>query len=253
MKKIRVGIVNYLNTAPLIYGIKNSAVSSSIELVPDYPANLAKDLVEDNIDLGLVPVAVLAQLPQWWLISNYCIGCDGPVSSVCIFSDVPIEKTRRILLDYQSRTSTELARILVRDYWKLNVEFADAANDQFQEQIKDDTAGLVIGDRSFAQRKISKYSYDLGEAWKKHTGLPFVFAAWISNKPLPSDFISSFNAANEYGVNNIEKVLPELNYNGSVNLAEYFNKYISYTLDDEKRKALKKFLGYLNKDVTVQV
>ena len=80
-----------------------------------------------------------------------------------------------------------------------------------------------------------------------------VSAFEISNKPLSSDFISSFDQANEFGVSNIEKVLPELNYNGSVNLAEYFNKYISYTLNDEKRKALKKFLGFLNKDVTVQV
>lgn len=245
MKKIRVGIVNYLNTAPLIYGIRNSSVNDRIELVPDYPANLAKDLLNDNIDLGLVPVAVLAQLPQWWLNSDFCIGCNGPVSSVCIFSDVPIENTKRILLDYQSRTSTELARILVKDYWKLDVEFTDASTENFQEQIKGETAGLVIGDRSFAQHKKSKYSYDLGEAWKNHTGLPFVFAAWISNKPLSADFIAEFNEANAYGVNNISSVLPELNYNGSVNLDEYFTKYISYNLDEEKKIALKKFLGYL--------
>ncbi|MBL7700275.1 MAG: menaquinone biosynthesis protein [Chitinophagaceae bacterium] len=251
MKKIRVGIVNYLNTAPLIYGIKNSAVSADIELVPDYPANLAKDLVDNKIDIGLVPVAVLPELPQWWLVGDYCIGCDGPVSSVCIFSDLPIENTRRILLDYQSRTSTELARVLVRDFWQLNVEFIDATGDDFQQQIKGDTAGLVIGDRSFAQRKTSKYSYDLGEAWKMHTGLPFVFAAWISNKPLDKDFISAFNSANKHGVENIADVLPGLNYNGSVNLGEYFSKYISYTLDDEKRRALRKFLNYFHKDVIV--
>jgi chorismate dehydratase len=251
LKKIKVGIVNYLNTAPLIYGLRNSAVIDEIELIPDYPANLARDLLEDRIDLGLVPVAVIRQLPQWWLISDYCIGCEGPVASVCIFSEVPIEDTKRVILDYQSRTSTELARILVRDYWKLDVEIVDAESEDFQHQIKGTTAGLVIGDRSFAQKKISKYSYDLGEAWNKHTGLPFVFAAWISNKPLPADFVRSFNEANAFGVNSISKVISSLDFNNSVDLEEYFRKYISYSLDEEKREALKKFLHYLEKNVSV--
>ncbi len=250
MKKIKVGIVNYLNTAPLIYGLKNSPVIDEIELIPDYPANLAKDLLDGTIDLGLVPVAVIPQLNQWWLMSDYCIGCEGPVASVCIFSDVPIENVERVLLDYQSRTSVELAKLLISDYWKLDAELIDAAED-FQQHIKGTTAGLVIGDRSFSQRKVSKYAYDLGEAWKSFTGLPFVFAAWISNKPLEADFIRSFNNANAYGVDNISNVIASLNFNNSVNLEEYFSKYISYNLDEPKRKALRKFLQHLNKDIIV--
>jgi chorismate dehydratase len=250
LKKIKVGIVNYLNTVPLIYGLKNSPVIDEIELIPDYPANLAKDLLEGTIDVGLVPVAVIPQLKEWWLMSDYCIGCEGPVASVCIFSDVPIEKVERVLLDYQSRTSVELAKLLIRDYWKVDAELTDASED-FLQHIKGTTAGLVIGDRSFAQRKVSKYAYDLGEAWKSYTGLPFVFAAWISNKPLDADFIKSFNDANAYGVNNISNVIAELNFNGSVNLEEYFKKYISYNLDEPKRIALRKFLQHLNKDIIV--
>jgi chorismate dehydratase len=250
LKKIKVGIVNYLNTAPLIYGLKNSPIIDEIELIPDYPAKLAEDLLNGTIDLGLVPVAVIPQLQQWWLISDYCIGCEGPVASVCIFSDVPLERVERVLLDYQSRTSVELAKLLIKEYWKLDAELIDASED-FQQHIKDTTAGLVIGDRSFGQRKVSKYAYDLGEAWKSFTDLPFVFAAWISNKPLDADFITSFNNANAYGVNNISKVIATLNFNNSVDLEEYFRKYISYGLDDAKRKALRKFVQYLKKDIIV--
>ena len=250
MKKIKVGIVNYLNTAPLVYGLRNSRIIDEVQLVPDYPSNLARDLVNGEIDLGLVPVAVIPQLPHWWLMSDYCIGCEGAVASVCIFSDVPIEQTEKILLDYQSRTSVELAKLLISDYWKRNVEIVNAESG-FEEQIKGTTAGLVIGDRSFAQRNKSRYAYDLGEAWKAYTGLPFVFAAWISNKPLTAEFIKSFNEANAYGIDNISSVISSLNYNNSVDLEEYFRKYISYTLDEEKRKALKKFLQYLGKNVTV--
>jgi chorismate dehydratase len=248
LKKIKVGIVNYLNTAPLIYGLKHSAVIDQIELIPDYPANLAQDLLDGTIDLGLVPVAVIPQLPHWWLISDYCIGCEGPVASVCIFSDVPLEHAERVVLDYQSRTSVELAKLLIKYYWKFDVEMIDATED-FQEQIHGTTAGLVIGDRSFIQRKKSTYAYDLGEAWKAFTGLPFVFAAWISNKPLPADFIQSFNDANAFGIQNISSVIEELNFDNSVDLEEYFKKFISYRLDDEKRKAMKKFLHYLEKDI----
>jgi chorismate dehydratase len=250
LKKIKVGIVNYLNTAPLVYGLNNSAIIDKVDLIADYPANLAQYLLNGEIDVGLVPVAVISQLPQWWLISDYCIGCDGAVASVCIFSDVPIEQTEKVLLDYQSRTSVELAKLLIRNYWKLDVPIENATKD-FQQQIKGTTAGLVIGDRSFAQRKISKYAYDLGEAWKAYTGLPFVFAAWISNKPLTADFIQSFNEANAYGIENIPKVIEKMYVNGSVNLEDYFRNYISYNLDIDKRKALKKFLQYLNTDVTV--
>ena len=248
MKKIKVGIVNYLNTAPLIFGLKNSPVIDQIELIPDYPANLAKDLLDGTIDIGLVPVAVIPQLSQWWLMSDYCIGCEGPVASVCIFSDVPIEKTERVLLDYQSGTSVELAKLLIKDYWKLDPQLINASED-FQQHIHGNTAGLVIGDRSFAQRKVSKYAYDLGEAWKSYTGLPFVFAAWISNKPLDGEFIRLFNEANAFGVNNIPKVIASLNFNNSVDLEEYFRKYISYNLDEDKRKALRKFLQHLKKDI----
>ena len=248
MKKIKVGIVNYLNTAPLIFGLKNSPVIDQIELIPDYPANLAKDLLDGTIDLGLVPIAVIPQLSQWWLMSDYCIGCEGPVASVCIFSDVPIEKTERVLLDYQSGTSVELAKLLIKDYWKLDPQLINASED-FQQHIHGTTAGLVIGDRSFAQKKVSKFAYDLGEAWKSYTGLPFVFAAWISNKPLDSEFVRLFNEANAFGVNNIPKVIASLNFNNSVDLEEYFRKYISYNLDEDKRKALRKFLQHLKKDI----
>ena len=154
------------------------------------------------------------------------------------------------MLDYQSRTSVELAKLLIKNYWKLEPELVDATED-FQQQISGKTAGLVIGDRSFTQRKSSKYAYDLGEAWKSYTGLPFVFAAWISNKPLDADFIKLFNEANAFGVQHIPDVIATLNFNSTVDLEEYFRKYISYDLDEAKRQALRKFLQYLQEDIIV--
>ncbi len=100
---------------------------------------------------------------------NFCIGSNGKVASVCLFSQSPIEKVEKVLLDYQSRTSVELAKILLKEYWKICPEFIDAGED-FRDHIKGTTAGVVIGDRALEQRRCSSYIYDLSEAWKGFDG-----------------------------------------------------------------------------------
>lgn len=240
LKKIKVGIVNYLNTKPLLFGIRQSPIMDLIELIQDYPSNIATLLVEGKIDIGLVPVAILPVLKEYHIYTDYCIGCNGPVGSVCLFSDVPVEEVETVLLDYQSRTSVELLKILLRNYWKIKPLFIETSSD-YRTSIKGKTAGLVIGDRSFEQRRSSKYLYDLGEAWKQYTGMPFVFAAWISNTVLDEKFVRSFNEANRSGIENIITVSE--NYTtGLFNMHDYYTRYISYMLDAEKRKGLARFL-----------
>jgi chorismate dehydratase len=239
--KIRVGAVSYLNTKPLLYGIEHHEVIHQIELVNDYPAKIAAMLMNDQVDLGLVPVAVIPKLAEHHIVTDYCIGCNGPVASVCIFSESPIEELETIYLDYQSRTSVLLATLLLKQFWKSNAKIVYAKGEEYRNEIKGRTGGLVIGDRALEQRSRSKYIYDLGEAWKEYSGLPFVFAAWVSNKPLPASFVRSFNEANAIGLKNIDAVLKELSYN-AFPLEEYFTKYIDYRLDEEKRKGLASFL-----------
>ncbi len=240
MKKIKVGIVNYLNTAPLIFGLENSTIREQMELIPDYPANLARDLRVGKIDLGLVPVAVIPELEHAFLVGNHCIASNGPVASVCIFSETPIEKIERLYLDYQSRTSVELAKILIRDYWKIDPELLPAATG-YRDQIRGTTAGLVIGDRALEQRRHSSFIYDLGEAWKLHTGLPFVFAAWVSSHRLPDDFIRAFDEANAYGLARLPEVVA-LHPFESFDLQEYYTHNVSYHFDEQKRAGLQKFM-----------
>ena len=247
LEKIKVGAVSYLNTKPLLYGIKRSPqLMEQIELVEDYPSGIAEMLVNGTIDVGLVPVAVIPRLREWHIVTDYCIGGDGDVASVCLFSDVPIEKIEKVLLDYQSKTSVSLAKILLRHYWKIDPVPEDAKEDYISE-IKGTTAGVVIGDRALAQRKVSPYIYDLAGAWKAMTGLPFVFAAWIANKKLPDDFVRIFNEANTAGLQHIDEVIVENPY-PAYNLDTYYRKNISYKLDESKKKGMKKFLEFLKKD-----
>jgi chorismate dehydratase len=242
-RKIRVGAVSYLNTKPLLYGIERSAISKDIELIIDYPASIATMLLDNSIDMGLVPVAIIPLLEEAHINGDYCIGSNGPVASVCLFSETPVDKIERVLLDYQSRTSVQLARILLKEYWKVSPEFIDAGKD-FREHIQGATAGVVIGDRAFQQRTISPYAYDLGEGWKALTGLPFVFAAWISNKRLDAGFIKAFDEANHQGILHIDEVVAENPY-ALFNLHDYFTKHLDYRLDASKRKGLQRFLQYL--------
>ena len=245
LEKIKVGIVNYLNTRPMLYGLTQGDIVGRIELIGDYPALVASKLKEGSIDVGLIPVAATKGLSEFHIVGNYGIATNGEVASVCLFSNVPLEQIKKIKLDYQSRTSAALLQLLVRDYWKLNVEFAQTSSEDFIDEIKDDTAALIIGDRALIQRDKSKFVYDLGLAWKEYTGLPFVFAAWISTKPLPLDFIAQFDAANAKGLSHISEIVAEIDF-PQYDLKKYYTENVSYHLDAEKRKGMDLFLSSIS-------
>lgn len=242
--KVRVGAVSYLNTKPLIYGFEQGGMKDDIELIYDYPARIANLLLNDEIDVGLVPVAVLPRLQRYEVITDYCIGCNGTVASVCLFSDVPVNEIKVVLLDYQSRTSVALIQLLIQEHWKINPVLINTTED-FRKQITGTTAGLIIGDRAFEQRKISPYIFDLGLAWKQFTGMPFVFATWASNKKLDDGFVQSFNEATQSGIRNLDEVVAGNPYD-LFDLKAYYTEYISYSLDDNKIKGMELFLKILS-------
>jgi chorismate dehydratase len=244
-KRIRVGAVSYLNTKPLLWGIQHSEISRWVSLSENYPAEVARQLKSNEIDLGLVPVAIIPELDEYYIISDYCIGANGKVASVSLFSQVPLEQVETVLLDYQSRTSVALAKILFKNHWHRQPEFMPAYPG-YENEIKGKTAGVVIGDRAFVQRQHSLFEYDLSDTWKKMTGLPFVFAAWIANKELPEAFIDGFNRANEAGLKEINRVIAQ-NPLSDYDLREYFTKNLSYKLDEPKRAGLAMFLDYLRR------
>ena len=242
-RKIRVGAVSYLNTKPLLYGIRRSALLQQIELTENYPSLIAQQLIDGTIDVGLVPVVVIPKLKEHFIISDYCIGAVNEVASVCLFSDVPLEQIEKILLDYQSRTSVALIKILLKNYWKMHPILEDA-KENFRLSIRGTTAGMIIGDSAFEQRLQSKYIYDLSLAWKAYSGLPFVFAAWVANKQLPDHFIEAFNDANAIGLRHLDDVTATLE-SPYYDLKKYYTQNISYNLDEEKRRGMQRFLKEL--------
>ncbi|MEM9921574.1 MAG: menaquinone biosynthesis protein [Bacteroidota bacterium] len=249
MKKLNLTAVSYLNTKPLLYGLLKNGMEKELNITLDIPSATARKLKMGEADLGLVPVAVIPELEKAHVISDFCIGTVGKVQTVCIYGDCPIEQMTHLYLDFHSRTSVELTKVLAREFWNVDPIMLPA-KEGYENKIGGRRGGLIIGDRAIGMEKRHPFVYDLGEAWLQHTGLPFVFATWISTRELPADFIRRFNSALADGLAQI----PEMIYlipppRPDFDLHNYFTHHISYNFDARKKKALQLFLEAMNSPV----
>ena len=238
-----VSVVSYINSYPFIYGLKKWKGSIPIVLQIDQPSVCAQKLIDGKADVGLVPVAVLPEISNGKIISDYCIGADGPVTSVLLVSMVPLNEIETILLDYQSRTSVMLTKILAKKFWNIEVEW-EATQPNYEQQISGTKAGVIIGDRALLMRNQFPYVYDLSDEWKKMTGLPFVFAVWVGPKNVSQAFLTDFNLALKEGFDNLDKVIQETE-NTTLNLSDitdYLKVRIDYRFDVKKQEAMTLFL-----------
>ena len=239
-QKIRVGAVSYLNAKPLTYGLERGAISEQIELSYAPPAVLADKLKAGEIDMGLVPVAALSVIKASQVVGDYCIGAEGAVESVALFSDCELSEIEEIYLDYESRTSAALLRILLKEKWRIS-PLLKQAEPGYENNIKGKVAGLIIGDRALRQKDKTTFKFDLSLAWQELTGLPFVFAAWISNRELSEEFIRDFNEGNAYGLNRLDEVIKKIHF-PEYDLHRYYSTDIQYELDAKKAEGMRLFL-----------
>jgi chorismate dehydratase len=237
--KIKISAVSYTNTKPFIYGIEHSEVKKQIELSLDIPSKCASKLINNQVDIGLIPVAAIPLVPQANIVSTYCIGSVGAVNSVFIFSNVPAQEIKTVRLDPQSRTSNNLAKVLLKFHFKVDAAFVTDPN------IPTD-ALVLIGDRTFGRKHEFAYAYDMGEEWMKFTGLPFVYAAWVANKTIPPAFVAQFDEALKFGLANRQKLLETLPRNLNFDLDDYLMHKLDFELTAKKREALTLFLNLIN-------
>src|SRR6187455_3075768 len=108
---VRLGAVNYLNVRPLVHGL---AGRPDVELRFDVPSECARLLAANAIDLGMVPSIAYLDRPSDRIVPGICIGSDGPVASVALFTRTPVREISRIAIDTSSRTSAALVRIVCR-------------------------------------------------------------------------------------------------------------------------------------------
>jgi chorismate dehydratase len=244
---IKIIAVSYLNTIPFVYGMRHSLPTDSFDLQLEIPSVCAAKFLNSEVDIALVPVAALPKNKNYNIISDYCIGATGKVRTVCLFSHVSLKNITSVLLDFHSRTSVNLVKVLSRDFWKIKPEWIEMNPEENIEMSAYESI-VAIGDKVFELEKKYEYCYDLAEEWVKFTRLPFVFACWITNKNISAELVQQFNLALKFGVENIPLVIKDYkkSHPTEINLEEYYQKNISFNFDEQKRLGLNRFLELLH-------
>lgn len=172
----RLGAVSYLNVRPLVAGL---STHPDVSLRFDVPSECARLLARGEIDLGMVPSITYLDRPGDRIVPGICIGSEGPVASVALFTRKPMTDVRTIALDSSSRTSAMLTRILCTRSFGIAPQFVPHGPD-LDGMLAAADAALLIGDPALfadpSQYRVTKI--DLGAAWTSMTGLPFVWAFW---------------------------------------------------------------------------
>jgi len=248
MEKIRVSAVKYINSYPFMIGLRDGEVASMIELEVCHPSECADRLLAGETDIGLIPVAMIASMDEYHLVGDFCLSTNGEVRTVLLVSNTPFEQITRVYLDFRSRSSVTLCRILAAKAWHRDFEWRPTTDEFDVTAMAHGEAAVMIGDRCFEYSRFFSFRLDLGLEWKRFTGLPFVFACWVSAKKLPLEFTELFNKALDEGVKRRNEAVELLKEGASATPEEvisYLNDNIDFILDDAKREALFKFIDYI--------
>ena len=241
--RLRVGAVNYLNTKPLVCGLESLA--PEVELIFDFPSRLADDLAAARLDVALIPTIEFFRDPTYSVVSDACIACRGPVLSVKLFCRKPLEDIRTLALDEGSRTSVALVRILLKERFGLMPALEGLPVKASIEDTQAD-AVLLIGDRAIHSPPGTFAAvWDLGDQWRRWSGLPFVFAMWTARAGVDlSDIEPQLSAARDRGLASLEEIAdreaPPLGLTQPQCLA-YLRDNLHFQLGDREQLGLQLF------------
>jgi chorismate dehydratase len=240
---VRIGAVNYLNSKPLIEGLPE--LLPDAELVLDYPSRLADALEAGRLDVALIPSIEVLRNPGYEIVSDACVATRGPVLSVKLYSRVPIGDIRSLALDAGSRTSAALARVMLHERFGVMPRLAELPFERAPESADTD-AILVIGDRAMhAPGETFAATWDLGEEWRRWSGLPFVFAVWAARAGADVALVEeALGQARDLGVERAPAIArreaPKLGISETLAL-EYLTKNLHFRLGSAERSGLRMF------------
>jgi chorismate dehydratase len=243
---VKITAISYLNTIPFIYGIRKSGFLENYLLELDVPSASARKILEHKAEIGLVPVALLKNLNDYKIITDFCIGANGNVGSVVLLSNKPLHEIKKVFLDYDSLTSVNLVKVLAKHFWKI-APIWEKQTESRRETLEKQESVVAIGDKTFEMVSKFEYCYDLSDEWYKYTGLPFVFACWVCVSDLPEAFITKFSEAIAFGVKHVDEAIRDIPQGmyPNINTREYLTEQISFGFDGKKREALERFLGLM--------
>jgi len=267
LKKLRISIVQYLNTAPLVWGFTHGPLQGKYDLSFTVPSQCAEALRSGAADIAIIPAIEYQRIPDLVVLPDLAIASKHRVRSLLLIAKKPIEQVRRIALDRSSRSTQALTRILCAEHWKITPEFAQA-EPELDAMLRDADAALLIGDpalrlsvaiESAAQRGAageqvcagssiglagtrSVHVYDIVEQWRRLTNLPAVLAIWAGRRETVSPEVATdFAASRDFGMAQIPEISAAASHEMQLTpavLADYLRQNIDFSLGEENRKGL---------------
>ncbi len=243
--KLRITAVSYTNTVPFIYGLTRFPdLSEKIELTLLPPALCAEAWESGAADIALVPVGAMQESDLDRMCCQWCIGAERAVESVLLLSDEPIGHLKTLYLDTESRTSVLMTSILCKHLWHITPELKPLRmHDGFRPGPG---KGMVlIGDKTFGLADSYPHVTDLATAWQQLTGLPAVFACWLTREDVSPEMRGEINEALSWGVSHIREAVQA---SAQIRLPEeeavrYLTECISFTLGIRQQEAVKTFFA----------
>ena len=258
----RLGAVSYLNTKPLIHGLKE-ALGPGDSLTLNLPSRLASQLRTGELDVALIPSVEYFRGDGYQIVSDAAIACRGPVWSVRLVSRVPVKQIKRLALDEGSRTSAAMVRVLLWQMYGLKPETSVLSMEQSPESVDAD-AVLIIGDRAMhPERGVYNEIWDLGDRWCRYTETPFVFAMWVARPGSDTDdLVEILQRCRDAGVDAMESIAQtHAAAHGLTNedLYRYFAENLHFQLGESELDGLRRFrdgceeLGVLDTKTTESI
>ena len=263
MTKLRISVVQYLNTAPLVRGFTHGALRGKYDLSFTVPSQCAEALRTGAADVAIIPAIeyqrIVSQGVPLTVLPGLAIASKERVRSLLLISRVPIRQARRIALDPSSRSTQALVKILAAKHWQIAPEFFEPAapvENGLDTMLGDADAALIIGDAALriaiaAEAQPSPFHiYDVVTEWRHLTERPAVLAIWAARNDsfvknvVPADITSEFLASCDFGVRQIPQIAAEAAHEMQLpekDLRLYLEKNIDYTLDQENLEGLQRF------------
>jgi chorismate dehydratase len=248
--KFRVDAVIYLNSAPLVWGMLHGRQRDAVDLSFSIPSICAQKVEQGLADIGLVPVAEIAR-QGLEIVPDLGICCRGAVRSILLFSRVPWRNIRTVSADLSSRTSVQLARVILRERYGVE-PLLTPCEPVLEKMLSDSDAALIIGDPALRVKRdeLPFESLDLGAEWLELTGLPMVFAAWAGKSGLPVDQLACLtHASYDFGRAHLDEIIelaPAEHGIEKALAARYLREHIRYELGAPELDGLQTFLRLAN-------
>ena len=253
MAKLRISVVEYLNTAPLVWGFRHGPLAGKYDLSYTVPSKCAESLRASRADVAIIPAIEYQRIRELVVVPGIAIASKGAVRSILVVSRMPIEQVRRIALDISSRSSVALVHLLCAGHWRIRPEFI-AAKPVVSTMLKEADAALVIGDPALrlALRHGAGeapvpgvepiFIYDVAEHWRQWTGRPCVLAIWAGHRDaITPSVVADFHASKQYGLERIDEIAANASVQlglPAASLAAYLRDNIDFNLDAENLTGL---------------